>query len=326
MANQKPITVIVRSGTLGDQLVFRSVLKKYDLSGHDVILFERKHPTLFAVRKHSELFSDYKRIWQYSSALTFVLTLLYINIRVARPSIIYIGHFAKSRLRLECELLLLSLLGTMHNNAKSVYRQSLWNPLTTINIYGVIDEIVGCYFKKQDGHEQAPKMEKAVNSVVFAPFSAWQSKSLPSMFSKQAMDLLCTRFDHVHVIAGINDHIDFTEESRSNSSSVNILKGAPLKSVERLIGETQLFVGVDSAMAHLVPDHVPSIIFASDTNRNEDWRPPRRRMVYLRNYLECGGCFMRTCPLAHNKCITGFSAESLQLAINEIQSMARFDL
>ena len=81
---------------------------------------------------------------------------------------------------------------------------------------------------------------------------------------------------------------------------------------------SKLFIGVDSAMAHLAAScGLPSVVLFSDTNRLEDWQPPHPYVQSIRKTVECGGCFSAICKMRDHTCMDKITLKEVIEAAEE---------
>lgn len=82
-----------------------------------------------------------------------------------------------------------------------------------------------------------------------------------------------------------------------------------------LIERADLFIGADSAPAHLAAcAGVAAVVLFSGTNRPRQWRPWSRRALVVRRRVPCSPCHQKACPLADHPCLTGLRPERVHRA------------
>ncbi|HWE35880.1 MAG TPA: glycosyltransferase family 9 protein [Isosphaeraceae bacterium] len=82
-----------------------------------------------------------------------------------------------------------------------------------------------------------------------------------------------------------------------------------------LIERADLFIGADSAPAHLAAcAGVAAVVLFSGTNRPRQWRPWSRRALVVRHRVACAPCHQKSCPLADHPCLTGLRPERVYRA------------
>ena len=312
---------IFRPGTLGDQAVLKNVLKNFPIEKENFVLIERSHKGRAFASSYRDYLNIFSSIYLYNNAFDLFTLLLNIRKKYGKQDLIYLPHSSKSSIRFFIDLLLFSLAFTINIRGVLEFYRMRWKSGIVVPEYDRLLRILS----KSIGVESQSEVPRAKESyseaqrkIVIAPCSAWPSKDWDKKNFKTLIQILDEMGAEIHLMGGKNDPLQ-SYYSQDLMNKIKLHQGEQLISIEKCIESADVFIGVDSALSHMACGlDVPSIILYSDTNRREDWKPSTTRVIGIKCYVQCGGCFSHDCKNFRHECMDGITVELVLAAYQQL--------
>ncbi len=153
--------------------------------------------------------------------------------------------------------------------------------------------------------------------VTIHAYSANPAKNWPEENFQQLTRFIYDKYKAKVIFTGSQE--DFARNQKiinaSQTEAINASGKISLKGTLELLKRSGLFIGIDSAIAHLAEiAKVPAVILYSGTNRKEEWAP--KNATLLQKDVSCSNCQKENCP--DNICLKLISVQEAQAAIEKI--------
>ena len=172
--------------------------------------------------------------------------------------------------------------------------------LKDLNVNFNADEEMTLFITEDEKREAEKLIDK--QTVCFAPFSVWKTKSWPRW--KEFIEMADRENIKLAVLGagrGRGEQILF-----SHNSNISNLQGIGLRKTMSVISICRAFVGVDTGLSHIASAfNVPTITIFGPTTPEFGFYPEGATVVQ-RNGLPCRPCSLhgpKVCPLKHHRCM-----------------------
>ncbi len=166
-------------------------------------------------------------------------------------------------------------------------------------------------FLKQAG------IEKSDFLAVIHAYSGNPAKNWPENNFQQLARSIYDRYKAKIIFVGSDEDHPKNQSIIDDSQvkAVNASGKIPLKVILELLKRSSLFIGVDSAIAHLAAiAKVPAIILYSGTNRKEEWAP--KNTTVLQKDVICANCQKTNCE--KNICLELITPQEVLMEIERL--------
>lgn len=161
------------------------------------------------------------------------------------------------------------------------------------------------------------KIEKNDFLTVIHACSVNSAKNWPKENFQQLARGIYEKYKAKIIFAGSNEDYPKNQSiiDGSQVKAINASGMLSLKEILELLKHSALFIGVDSAIAHLAAvAKAPAIILYSGTNRKDEWAP--KNTAVLQKDICCINCQKENCP--DNICMKLISVQEAQEAVERI--------